>query len=48
MYVVLSSSTEGPLDVEIGRVAYDVEAAAEAVIAAGLPDTLAAMLLRGR
>ena len=47
MYVALRSSTEGPMDVEMRRVAYDVEAAAEAVIAVGLPDTLAAMLRRG-
>ncbi len=46
-YVLLRSSTEVPVDVEIVRVAYDVEAAADAVLAAGLPATLAEMLRRG-
>ena len=46
-YVVLRSSGEGPVEVEIRRVAYDVEAAAEAVLAAGLPAALADMLRRG-
>ena len=44
MYVVLSSSAEAPVDVEIRRVEYDVEAAARAVLAAGLPAALADML----
>jgi putative phosphoesterase len=47
IYVVLASNPGGPVDVEIRRVAYDVEAAAEAVIAAGLPPALADMLRRG-
>lgn len=47
MYVVLGSSTDGPVEVEIRRVPYDVEAAAEAVVAAGLPAALADMLRRG-
>jgi predicted phosphodiesterase len=46
-YVILKSSTEQPVEVEIRRVAYDVEAAAEAVLAAGLPSALADMLRRG-
>jgi predicted phosphodiesterase len=47
IYVVLSSSTETPVEVEIRRVSYDVEAAAAAVLAAGLPEALADMLRRG-
>ena len=47
MYVVLCSSTGTPVEVEIRRVAYDVEAAAAAVVAAGLPAALADMLRRG-
>jgi predicted phosphodiesterase len=46
-YVVLSLSTETPVEVEIRRVAYDVEAAAQAVLAAGLPAALADMLRLG-
>jgi predicted phosphodiesterase len=46
-YVLLRSSPEAPVDVVIVRVAYDVEAAAEAVVAAGLPPTLAQMLRQG-
>ena len=46
-YAVLRASTETPVDVEIVRVAYDVEAAADAVLAAGLPATLADTLRRG-
>ena len=47
-YVVLRSSAEGPIEVEIRRVAYDVEAAADAVVAAGLPAALADMLRSGK
>lgn len=47
-YVVLRAARGQLVDVEIRRVAYDVEAAAQAVIAAGLPSALAAMLRRGR
>ncbi|MBN1321902.1 MAG: metallophosphoesterase family protein [Thermoleophilia bacterium] len=43
-YVVLRASLTGPIAVEIRRVAYDVEAAAQAVVAAGLPFALADML----
>ncbi len=46
-YVVLTSAAGGPVDVEIRRVAYDVEAAAQGVVAAGLPATLADMLRHG-
>jgi predicted phosphodiesterase len=46
-YAVLRASTESPVDVEIVRVAYDVEATADAVLAAGLPATLADTLRRG-
>jgi len=46
-YVVLRSSAEAPLEVEIRRVAYDVETAAQAVLDAGLPAALAEMLRRG-
>lgn len=46
-YVILSAFPGGPIDVEIRRVFYDVEAAARAVLAAGLPITLADMLRRG-
>jgi len=48
MYVVLESAPSASIAVEIRRVAYDVEAAVEAIIAAGLPDALAAMLRTGR
>lgn len=47
-YVVMSATSGDPIDVEIRRVAYDVEAAAYAVAAAGLPDALAEMLRNGR
>jgi len=47
-YVVLSSPPGGSIEVEVRRVAYDVEAAARAVVAAGLPASLADMLRRGR
>jgi predicted phosphodiesterase len=47
-YVILGSSPKRPIEVEIRRVAYDVEAAAGAVLAAGLPNMLAEMLRRGR
>jgi predicted phosphodiesterase len=47
MYVILRSSTEAPVDVEIVRVPYDVGAAADAVLAVGLPMRLADMLRRG-
>ncbi len=46
-YVILSALPGGPIEVEIRRVVYDVEAAARAVIAAGLPITLADLLRRG-
>jgi predicted phosphodiesterase len=46
-YVVLRASTKAPVDVGLVRIAYDVEAAAEALVAAGLPPTLAHMLRRG-
>ena len=46
-YVVLGSSSDRPVEVEIRRVAYDVEAAAQAVTAAGLPSALADMLRLG-
>ena len=46
-YVVLKSVPAGPIEVEIRRVAYDVEAAARAVVAAGLPASLADMLRHG-
>ena len=48
VYVVLSSSTETPIEVEIRRMAYDVETAAQEVLAAGLPAALADMLRRGK
>jgi len=48
MYVALTASAEAAIDVDIRRVEYDVEAAAQAVIAAGLPAALADMLRRGR
>jgi predicted phosphodiesterase len=47
MYVVLRPSLEGTMDVEIKRVEYDVEAAAEAIVAVGLPVALAEMLRHG-
>ena len=47
-YVVLRLSAGAPVEVEIGRVAYDFEAAAAAVLAAGLPAALAEALRHGR
>lgn len=47
-YVVLRSSAETPVEVKIGRVTYDVEAAAAAVLAAALPAALAEALRHGR
>lgn len=47
IYVALAASGEAAIDVEIRRVEYDVEAAAAAVLAAGLPVALADMLRRG-
>jgi predicted phosphodiesterase len=47
MYVVLTARAEAAIDVEIRRVEYDVEAAATAVLAAGLPAALADMLRHG-
>jgi len=46
-YAILTSLPGGPVEVEIRRVAYDVNVAAEAVISAGLPPALADMLRRG-
>jgi putative phosphoesterase len=46
-YVVLTAAGGVPVEVEIRRVVYDVQAAAEAVVAAGLPATLAELLRRG-
>ena len=46
-YVTLRSSSDGPVEVEIRRVVYDVEAAADAVVAAGLPAALADLLRHG-
>jgi predicted phosphodiesterase len=46
-FVVLRSSAEASVEVEIGRVAYDVEAAAAAVLAAGLPAAFAEALRQG-
>jgi len=46
-YAVLRAETEG-MRVEFVRVAYDVEAAATAVVAAGLPGSLAEGLRSGR
>jgi predicted phosphodiesterase len=47
-YVVLRSSAGTPVEAEIGRVTYDVEAAAAAMLAAGLPAALAEALHQGR
>lgn len=46
-YVVLRCPFEGPVEVKIRRVGYDVEAAAHAVVAAGLPISLAEALRHG-
>ncbi|NLE10073.1 MAG: metallophosphoesterase family protein [Actinobacteria bacterium] len=46
-HVVLSSSPGAPIEVEIRRITYEVEAAAQAVLAAGLPPALADALRRG-
>jgi predicted phosphodiesterase len=47
-YVVLRSVDAGPARVDVVRVAYDVEAAARAVLSAGLPSALAEKLRSGR
>jgi predicted phosphodiesterase len=47
MYVVLRCATGEDVEVEIGRVEYDVDAAADDVLAAGLPPALAEMLREG-
>jgi predicted phosphodiesterase len=47
-YVALTASAEAGIDVEIRRVEYDVEAAAQAVLAAGLPTGLADMFRQGK
>ena len=47
-YVSIGAQADGSLEVEVARVEYDVEAAAAAVIAAGLPGALADKLRRGR
>jgi putative phosphoesterase len=47
-YVILTVTPGTPPQVDIVRVAYDVEAAARAVIAAGLPPSLADNLRSGR
>ena len=46
-FVVLRSAPGAPIEVEIRRVVYDVEAAAAAVVTAGLPVALADMLRHG-
>jgi predicted phosphodiesterase len=46
-YVVLRASPGTAVEVEVERVEYDVEAAAVAVVVAGLPSELADMLRRG-
>lgn len=46
-YVLLRSSPGALVEVEIVRLAYDVETAAEAVLAAGLPPALAQILRQG-
>jgi len=46
-HVVLRSCTGGPVEVEVRRVDYDVEAATAAVLGAGLPAALAEALRRG-
>lgn len=47
-YVLLRSSAGEPVETQIIRVAYNVEAAARAVLAAGLPPALAASLRQGK
>lgn len=47
-YVVLSSTGGAAVEVEVRRVAYDVQTVARAVVAAGLPEVLAEMLRAGR
>lgn len=47
-YVVLHAVFGAPVEVEIRRVDYDVEKAAQAVVAAGLPAALAEALRQGR
>jgi predicted phosphodiesterase len=46
-YVVLTSSPGMAVEAEVERVEYDVEAAAAAIVVAGLPPELADMLRRG-
>lgn len=47
-YVLLRSDFRAPTEVEGVRVTYEVEKAAQDVLAAGLPDALAEGLRRGR
>lgn len=47
MYAVLSSEPGGSVEVETVRVSYDVGAAAQAILAAGLPAELAEAVRRG-
>lgn len=47
-YVVLRNGYNAQVEVDVHRVPYDVEAAARAVVAAGLPAELAAALREGR
>lgn len=46
-YAVLRSEPGGPVEMETVRVLYDVEATAQAIIAAGLPAELAEAIRRG-
>jgi putative phosphoesterase len=48
MYVTIRRTSAGRIEVEVRRVAYDVEGAARAVIEAGLPAELADAIRRGR
>jgi predicted phosphodiesterase len=47
-YVVLRSAADTPIEVHIVRVEYDVEAAAQAILGAGLPESLAVAVREGR
>jgi hypothetical protein len=47
VYVILHSAPGAGVEVEIGRVEYDVEAAAQAIVAVGLPPELADMIRSG-
>lgn len=47
IYVIVSSSLGAPVEIDIRRVEYDVDAVAAAMVAVGLPEALADLLRKG-